>query len=242
MKSATELYADNPKSTSILNALKKGYDKKTTECLKLYLSTLGAQTAKLSVFRYRLLAVSMTLSDRGIAPYFQNLDKALQTEDQSTALDEIDNILIDLYWLSATFPKHRIKDNGRWNGLFVDGFNIAIASGISDRVMTTSKRRRIIDLSKYQQYGCIALIDTDTKKGRAKFRERSWSVLQKQKIKIGVEPQITEERALYRSRIWLSAKFADCSPQRTADAYKWMTGNTINRANANRAMKKLNLK
>lgn len=240
MKSATELYADNTKSTGVINALKKRYDRQTTEELKSDLLTLGAQTAKLSEFRYRLLAVSMSLSDRGIAPRWQGIFDASHVAEQHRSRKH-DGIVIDLYWLSKEFPKHKTSIR-RWQPIFTNKFDITLASSIAGRKKKLSFIVSNLSLSVFKQLGCIVL----TGNGAKSLRDRSYRAREGMRERKNQTTQANtlsnEEILSYRALVVYCAKMADCKPTKTAQVYKWMTGDIRSRQVMAQSIKRLSIK
>jgi hypothetical protein len=198
-------------------------------------------------FRLYVFGISKALSNRGIAPRWQGLDKACKTDDQHTALIE-DAPIIDAYWLALTFPKHK-SINQRWQSLFTNGFDMELAVSISERRITEARKvRHDLNLSRLQQIGCIHFL----RKSKFKTEGKLSALSQLESAKSGSQTkqereirrsdttyQVTPKIAAYRALIWECYILADKSPTDTAKVYKWMTGIDTNRANVARTIKRI---
>jgi len=193
---------------------------------------------KLDAFRLFIFGASKALSNHGIAPRWQGLWGACDTDEQVKAL-RADAHLIDLYWLSITFPKHR-PPNKRWRALFERGFDLELALSIGERQLhTTRKTAQELDLSPFQQLGCIHFCQQAAKRKIAPTYDRAETAFKREIARAATIPQITEETARYRAQIWQCWLLADESPTKTAMIYKWMTGCNTDRATVKRTIDRM---
>lgn len=222
-----------------INKLRDGFKEKSADELKGFLTKIHIQP--IDKFRLALLAISFELSDRGLAPRWQGVTEAPATEEQSATIakEKSDATIIDLYWLVRTFPKHRTS-NGRWNQLFESGFDLALAASITDVQHHCASKVIKLDITPFQQYGCIAL-------HRFKARKNIVRALQASKIKQfktsnwrnnKTPKQIEEHTRL----VIFCAKLGDCSPSKTADVFQWVTGKRCSRQNMHLLITKNNIK
>lgn len=231
------------KSTSDIDNKIKGLSvEKLKEALKK-----AHQLKTLNDYRLFVFSVSKTLSDRGIAPRWQGLQKSAESEDQHAALIE-DAAIIDLYWLSSTFPKHTTR-NQRWQSLFKDGFTLGLALCVSERQMTTAKKiRHELNLSRFQQLGCIHFI-TKTKypvygKPSAlsflkSAKKRSETIYKREMRRAVTMPQINEEVARKRALVYICWMLAEQSPTNAAKLYGWMGDSKTDKATMARTIKRI---
>jgi hypothetical protein len=193
------------------------------------------KTPELDRFRLFMFGASKALSNHGIAPRWQGLWDACDTDEQIKAL-RADAHLIDSYWLSITFPKHKTP-NKRWRAIFEYGFDLELALGIGERQLHTARKTaHELDLSPFQQLGCIHFCQQATKHKIASTHNRAETAFRREISRAATLPQITEETARYRSQIWQCWLLADESPTRAAMIYKWMTGRHTDRATVKRTI------
>jgi hypothetical protein len=208
---------------------------------------LSKPAEDLRFFRILLFCVSKALSVHGIAPRWQGLQDACQTQEQLKALTA-DAPVIDLFWLPLSFPKHKTK-NQRWQKLFSDGFDLELALSISARQITTARKiRDDLDLTRFQQIGCIHFLrkskyQTEGEKSALSFLQsaeiRSQNAYKREIKRSATLLQVTSKVASQRALICLCWELAEESPTDTATIYKWMTGLTINKANIARTIKRM---
>lgn len=202
----------------------------------------------LNNFRLAVFSISKALSNYGIAPRWQGIEGAYKAGGQSEALAE-DAPIIDLYWLSVTFPKHEAT-NQRWQSIFTNGFDISLALGIGERKQTTAKKTRYeLKLSRFQQIGCIHFIGKSpypTTAGQLSALSFLTSTQKRGQAKQDREAkrsetvyQVTANIAAYRALVYKSWLLANKSPTNAAKVYKWMTGLETNRGNVARTIKRI---
>jgi hypothetical protein len=203
----------------------------------------------LDKFRVLLFSISKALSNHGIAPRWQGLEPACKTEDQLSALVE-DSAIIDLFWLSITFPKHQAV-NQRWQSMFTNGFGLELATCIGERQMNPCKKiRHELKLSRFQQIGCLTFLrkakyPVEGKSSALSHLEtaqkRSQTHHERELRRSDTVYQVTPKVAAYRALIWECYVLADSSPTNAAKVYKWQTGKNIDKANIARTIKRIKL-
>jgi hypothetical protein len=211
-----------------------------TPKLRAILETLEEKT--IHQYRLLILSISFELSDRGIAPRWQGIIESASNNEQFKVISPTrysDAIIIDLYWLTREFNKHR-TGNKKWNGLFINGFNLQLAASIASRRQNLCVKINAMNLSVYQEIGCIALYSNKSKKIRQAANRAS--VDNRIKVSKYSNNKSSEEITSHRRLIIKCAKLADCSPQKTASIYKWITGEVMSRQNASKLIKQYNLK
>ncbi len=213
--------------------------------LKQALDIICAKSEKSDQKDFRLLvfAISKALSNHGIAPRWQGLYAACLTLEQEKAIRQ-DAPLMDLYWLSLTFPKHKTL-NRRWQGIFTNGFSMDLALSISERQLNTAKKvESHLDLSIYQQLGCIHFYkqgEVSVKTLLKKAKEKSNTALKREQKRSTYTPQITPEIAKERGLVFQCWLLSEKSATRAAVIYQWMTGNKKDRANITRTIENMKL-
>ncbi len=243
--SASEVFLLN-RGQEIVESIDGKLNSLSVEQLKTMLSKVSS-IKELNKFRLALFSASKALSNHGIAPRWQGLKAACETDEQYEALTE-DAPIIDLYWLSVTFPKHKTI-NQRWQSIFTSGFDIELALGIGERQITTSKKiRQELNLSRFQQVGCIHFLgrNKDSVAGQLSAQsflkstqERAQTRQEREIKRSDTVYQVTEKIAAYRALIYKSWLLADKSPTNAAKVYKWMTGLETNRGNVARTVKRM---
>ena len=239
LMSAGEFYS-NTKILGALNKVSVNLKELNTAQLKDQLAAI--HTKPINKFRALLLSISFELSDRGIAPRWQGILDAADTNDQHRVVNpskHSDAIIIDLYCLAREFPKHR-TGNKRWNGLFESAFNLELAASIADRRINLCLKVYDMRLSNYQETGCIALYSNATKQIRTAAKSASEDGRIKcSNYRNGKSP---EEITAHRRIVIYCAKLANCSPQKTANVYRWVTGDFMSRQNASKLIKHYKIK
>ena len=223
--SASKFYTEN--NLEVLSNVLNYFRGKDTEFLKTALSEINRYP--IGKFRITLMAISFELANRGIAPRWQGVLGCAANEQQYkiiTPSRRSDSIIIDLYWLSKEFPRHR-PINARWSELFALGFDMKLAVSIADRQMNRCRKVVEIATTPYQELGCIALYTNASK------------TLRKQAIKKASDRRLravthcnkksAEDVNQDKKKIIFCAKLANCSPSKTADVFRWMTGETRSR-------------
>lgn len=212
-----------------------------TERIQSELSVkLAERNLTATKFQALLFAVSAVLSDRGIAPQWQNLADLCSTKEQYKVLDGL-KPLIDLYWLSVAYPKHKTK-NKRWQSLFANGFTFELANSIVKRQLHWARKTLELDTTVFQQLGCLRFVRSDARKKRAAARKK-WETAYKKALnefKKG-RHMTAEEFAEQRAYIRICYELAEGSPTNAAILIKQMTGKTIDKANINRTAKAIGI-
>lgn len=194
---------------------------------------------KLDHFRLYLFGLSRALSNHGIAPRWQGLLAACGSDEQDKAL-RTDAHLIDLYWLSLNFPKHKAP-NKRWRAIFEHGFDLELGLSIGERQLHTARKTaQELDLSPFQQIGCIHFCRRSTNDKLISAKKRSETTFKREKARAAAIPQIKEETAHYRAQIQQCWLLADESPTKAATIHRWMTGRKTDRATIKRTVKRMN--
>ncbi|PPD44897.1 MAG: hypothetical protein CTY16_11075 [Methylobacter sp.] len=201
----------------------------------------------LSKFRLLLFCLSKALSIRGIAPRWQDLEDACVTPEQTEALT-VDAPVIDLFWLTQAFPKHKAI-NQRWQALFTDGFNIELAVSIAERQINTARKVKAdLNLTRFQQIGCVHFLSkseykTDGKPSTLSIikasKKRYRNAYNREIARIPTMPQVTVQIARQRALIYQCWLLAEQSPTKAATIFKWMTGTTQDKANIARTVKRM---
>jgi len=233
---------DDPNKACLLANIEAQLVGFTPDKLKKALDIICAKSDQ-KYFRLLVFAISKALSNHGIAPRWQGLYAACLTAEQEQAIRQ-DAPLMDLYWLSLTFPKHKTL-NRRWQGIFTNGFSMDLALSISERQLNTAKKvESHLDLSIYQQLGCIHFYrqgEVSVKTLLKKAKEKSNTALKREQKRSTYTPQITPEIAKERGLVFQCWLLSEKSATRAAVIYQWMTGNKKDRANIVRTIENMKL-
>lgn len=201
----------------------------------------------LVLFRLGLFSISKALTIYGIAPRWQDLEDACNTDEEREALI-VDAPLIDLFWLQNTFPNHK-TNNKRWGYLFENGFDIDLALAISERQINTARKiENNLNLTRFEQIGCIHFIKKSPYKANnqdsastfiKKAENRTRTAYNKEIDRCASIPQMTTKIAYNRCIEYLCWLLAENSPTKAAIIYKWRTGATKDKANIARTIVKM---
>jgi len=226
-KSATDTFGTEG-SQIIINELRKRHSSLDTVEIQAEVSFLARKhrhnvnEGKLSKFRHLAVALSMTLSDRGIAPRFQNMFSAYEDLERGDAL-KYDGVVMDLYFLSKEFPTHKPALE-RWCPVFGKPTDIPLMASIADRQKKVSFKIENLNLSTFQQQACAVLHGNPAKlarkrahRARTNFKDRKTTPTCRNKTNAYIMND-------YHADILYCAKLVNCSPTKTAQIYKWMSG------------------
>jgi len=188
------------------------------------------------------LRVSAELTARGIAPCFRGIfDKS----EWWLNIPDADFILMvaDLQWIVAEYPNHK-PEWERANPIFDSRrFRKAAEYLHWEGRRTAGTIAKAMALSEQQQRECawIQYIHVERWRGRMLIRlpiaqGRITSAVRDRDRRAIVDQDVTIKR---RGDLWLCAELADWKPQRTANLYKSMTGESLPRNVIARQLEKL---
>lgn len=190
----------------------------------------------------RALLASAELAARGIPPCFRGIPTGLEGWARTTELDFI-LMAADIQWIVLAYPAHRTG----WERA-QDVFNPAKFGRVAAYLHWAGRRTpgqvvTALGLSERQQHECVWIQSLHMRQWTGRLSRR----LPIAELKITEMVRATDKRdkaqqdATIKRRVnlWHCAELADWKPQRTADLYAMLTGETMPRNAVSNQLAKL---
>lgn len=224
-----------------LNSLDEANEEETSHAARLAMALKSASTAKLkSAFADQIkqlnteaaLRVSAELTARGIAPCFRG---TFDKHEWWLNLPEADFILMaaDLQWIVAEYPNHEPEWERAKPVFKPRKFRKAVEYLHWEGRRTAGQIAKAMALTEQQQRECIWIQCLHVERWRGRMLKRL--SLAETRIQTAIRsndkrPTVEQDATIKRrADLWLCAELADWKPQRTANLYKRMTGEVLQR-------------
>ncbi len=179
--------------------------------------------------RMALCAASFALSDKGIAPYWQQLRIACEPGDDSPDSDigrlmlkTSDSQLYDMYWLSSRIKRAKISSTYFNRLRYGDRFNMDNAIEFASRAISAQKKIRMLGISAEMEIGCLVLYSSETSKLREAAKRKAglarWGLVKNKNARN--EQEIEADRRLFAE----CAHLGGYKPTATANILSWRSG------------------
>jgi hypothetical protein len=220
-----------------------------SERLKLALQAVSAKKLKSSfIDQIKLgndeaaLRVSAELTTRRIAPCFRGLPVKREWWSGNPDTDFI-IMAADLQWLVSAYPDHRTEWSRAQSVFDPRKFKRAAQYLHWDGCRTAGQIAKALGLTEQQQRECAWIQCLHVERWRQRLHMR-WPIAHA-KIAAGIKAhdrrtEADQEATIKRrADLWLCAELADWKPQRTADLFAMLTGDTLPRNLVGKQLAKL---
>ncbi len=173
--------------------------------------------------RVVVFALRQRLCEAGWAPRWQPRPDAAGTH--LSALLELDDQYVDLYWLSLRWPGH-VADNGAWRPLFELPFDMDTAHRVVKRRQGRHAKVRDLLLSESQQASCryFCAKATNQKLSQAERLVFTEEKRQQEQQASSHNHRPTNDEIQHRLQVYRCGILTAWSPQCMASMYRAMTG------------------